>query len=151
MAGVEEETEEVLASNSTENTLRLDSLIGHIENIILSGEFAALRENFLKHHCHVFDDVEENKLEYTDIYKQYTDLIEGYIERELSNHDSGFKMTSFLQELATSHAPGGEVFDLLLTFTDFLAFKTAMLEVKQSKEDGSARLEDLLQITKLKS
>lgn len=36
MAGVEEETEEVLVANSTQDTLHLDSLIGHIESIILS-------------------------------------------------------------------------------------------------------------------
>ncbi|KAG7170476.1 ADP-ribosylation factor-like protein 2-binding protein [Homarus americanus] len=148
MADVEEE---VLASDSTQDTLQLDCLIGHIENIILSDEFAALRENFLEQHCQVFDDEDENKLEYMDIFKQYTSLIEGHIERELSARESGFKMAAFLQELSASHALDGEVFDLLITFTDFLAFKTAMLEIKQSKEDGSAKLEDLLQITSLNS
>lgn len=43
---------------------------------LLTGEeFASLRENFLAQHCHVFDDVEENKLEYMDIYKQYVSCL----------------------------------------------------------------------------
>ncbi|XP_053640868.1 ADP-ribosylation factor-like protein 2-binding protein [Cherax quadricarinatus] len=151
MARVPEEMEEVLASDKTQDTLQLDSLVGHIEDIILSNEFSTLRENFLKKHCHLFDDNDENKLEYMDIFKQYTNLIEGHIEKELSSRASGFQMSLFLQELTSSCALDGEVFDLLMTFTDFLSFKTAMLEIKQSREDGADTLEDLLQITSLKS
>ncbi|XP_045595507.1 ADP-ribosylation factor-like protein 2-binding protein isoform X2 [Procambarus clarkii] len=147
----EEEIEEVLATGDSHNTLQLDTLVGHIENIILSDEFSSLREDFLKQHCHVFEDKDENKLEYMDIYKQYTNMIEAHIEKELSNLDSSFEMASFLQELTSSCAVDGEVFDLLMTLTDFLAFKTAMLDVKESKEFGCDELEDLLQITSLKS
>ena len=60
-----------------------------------------------------------------------TNLIEGHIEKELSARESNFSMSAFMQELAQTESLDGEVFDLLLTFTDFLAFKTAMLETKQ--------------------
>lgn len=62
---------------------------------------------------------------------QQTDLIEGHIEKELTTREQGFQMSVFLRELTTSHTLDGEVFDLLLTFTDFLAFKANMLEVKR--------------------
>ncbi|XP_068241673.1 ADP-ribosylation factor-like protein 2-binding protein [Palaemon carinicauda] len=149
MAGIGEEKEEILFSDDSEATRHFDCLVGDIEDIILSDEFVNLRENFMKKHCYVFSDEEENKLEYMDIYKQYTSLIEGHIETELSARDSTFSMQAFLQELSQCGSLDGEVFDLLLTFTDFLAFKTAMLETKQSEESGSARLEDLLQVTRL--
>ncbi|XP_064118585.1 ADP-ribosylation factor-like protein 2-binding protein isoform X1 [Macrobrachium nipponense] len=144
-----DEKEEVLVFDDSEATRQFDCLVGHIESIILSEEFVSLRESFMKKHCHVFCDDEENKLEYMDIYKQYTSLIEGHIETELSARESSFSMPAFLQELSQCGSLEGEVFDLLLTFTDFLAFKTAMLETKQSEESGSSRLEDLLQVTRL--
>ncbi|KAK4309336.1 hypothetical protein Pmani_019031 [Petrolisthes manimaculis] len=150
MAGLEEK-EEVLAEDDSQETFHINFLVGHIENIILSEEFASLRENFLAQHCHIFDDAEENKLEYMDIYKQYTDLIEGHIEKELTTREKGFQMSAFVHELTKSHTLDGEVFDLLLTFTDFLAFKANMLEIKRSQEDNSDTLTDLLQITSFKS
>lgn len=151
MAKSAEDGEEVFAVDDSEDMLELDVLVGHIENIILSDEFVALRESFMHEHCHKFEDAEENKLEYTDIFTQYTKLIEGHIERELSSREKGFNMNAFQELISKSEAVDGEVFDLLLTFTDFLSFKDAMLEAKKSTEDGSARLQDLLQVTRLSS
>eukprot|EP00741_Cyanophora_paradoxa_P008781 tig00001374_g8498.t1 len=33
-------------------------------------------QNFAKEHCHIFTDDEENKLEYTDVYKKFCALFE---------------------------------------------------------------------------
>ncbi|KAK7079349.1 ADP-ribosylation factor-like protein 2-binding protein, partial [Halocaridina rubra] len=130
-SGGNEEGEEIFVSDNSQDTHHFNSLVGHIENIILSDEFVSLRENFMKQYCHLFSDEEENKLEYTDIYNRYTSLIEGYIEKELSARERDFKMSAFLHELSQRHSLDGEVFDLLLTFTDFVAFKNAMLETKE--------------------
>ena len=36
--------------------------------------------NFVEKHCMLFEDEEENRLEYTDIHMQFKSLIEGQLE-----------------------------------------------------------------------
>ncbi|CAL4082236.1 unnamed protein product [Meganyctiphanes norvegica] len=143
--------EEVLFQDESPDTLNIDSTIGHLENIIMSPEFASVRDTFMREYANVFEDTDENKLEYMDIYKQYTGVIECYIEEELSQNVDNFSMSEFMKELQSGHSLEGEVFDLLLTFTDFLAFKASMLEFKKSEENNTSSLENLLLVTRLGS
>lgn len=150
-SGNESEEEEVLCQDESPDTLNIDSTIGHLETIIMCPEFTSVRDTFMREYAHVFEDTEENKLEYMDIYKQYTGVIECYIEEELSQNVANFSMSEFMMELESNHSLEGDVFDLLLTFTDFLAFKASMLEFKKSEESNSSSLENLLQVTSLGS
>ena len=45
-----------------------------VYSIFVGDEFVDLRESFMRKHCHVFIEDEENKLEYMDIYKQYVSI-----------------------------------------------------------------------------
>ncbi len=47
-----------------------DSIVGQLEDIAVSAEFQEIMQDFCKEHCHIFDDGEENKLEYTDIFNK---------------------------------------------------------------------------------
>jgi hypothetical protein len=40
-----------------------------------------MQEEFLNKNCDEFDDKEENKLSYTNIFKEYTKMTESYIEK----------------------------------------------------------------------
>ena len=46
---------------------------------MLEGEFMAMEESFMKAHCEVFEDKEENKMEYMLIFNTYQQVIEKYI------------------------------------------------------------------------
>lgn len=88
--------------------------------------FSDVHQAFLEEHYHHFDDSEENKFIYTNIFKQYvrnisvsivslkfqsenndcgmfknlqTELIEGYLEKELQSRMPTFDMHTFLQSL----------------------------------------------------
>lgn len=46
-------------------------------HLIISEEgFSAVQRTFLEKHCHHFEDSEENKFIYTDIFKQYVSSFE---------------------------------------------------------------------------
>jgi hypothetical protein len=53
--------------------------MAELAKIIGSDEFRKLQNEFFEKHCHQFDAEEENKLEYTQIHKEYEDLVEGQL------------------------------------------------------------------------
>lgn len=56
---------------SSRSDAQFDETVGHIEDIIVSQEFEDLQNEFMEKHYHEFEDVEENKLVYTTIFKEY--------------------------------------------------------------------------------
>lgn len=50
---------------------KFDQTVGHIEDIIVSQEFQDLQNEFMERNYHHFEDVEENKLVYTDVFREY--------------------------------------------------------------------------------
>jgi len=60
-----------------------------------------------------------------------TELIEKHLESELKSRIPGFEMEKFMKMLE-SHKDeiGEEIFDMLLSFSDFLAFKQMFLDYK---------------------
>uniref|UniRef100_A0A8C5TZC2 ADP-ribosylation factor-like protein 2-binding protein n=1 Tax=Malurus cyaneus samueli TaxID=2593467 RepID=A0A8C5TZC2_9PASS len=108
-----------------------DLVVGYLEDIIMDDDFQLIQRNFLEKHYHEFDDSEENKLIYTDIFNEYISLIEKYIEEKLLDRIRGFDMVAFTVSLQQhKDEMPGDIFDLLLTFTDFLAFKEMFLEYR---------------------
>eukprot|EP00026_Physarum_polycephalum_P016729 Phypoly_transcript_17711.p3 GENE.Phypoly_transcript_17711~~Phypoly_transcript_17711.p3 ORF type:complete len:108 (+),score=17.92 Phypoly_transcript_17711:445-768(+) len=91
---------------------------------------------FVQENSKHFDDSEENKLIYTDIFKQYTQTIEQYLEKRLCKEIPEFSVEGFVSILVTKKKEEleGEVYELLLSFTDFMAFKDAMQSFKKGKE-----------------
>ena len=58
--------------------------------------FQDLQDEFLSAHCEEFDEEEENKLVYTEIYNNYITQIEGYISRRLKELHPSFQMNLLL-------------------------------------------------------
>ncbi|KAB0397546.1 hypothetical protein E2I00_014571, partial [Balaenoptera physalus] len=76
-----------------------------------------------------FEDTEENKLTSTPIFNECISL---YIE-QLLERIPGFNMAAFTTTLQhRKDEVAGDIFDMLLTFTDFLAFK----EIKRRPRTG---------------
>jgi len=125
-----------------------DTMIGALQDIVMNEDFQTLLTNFQREHCGHFEDTEENKLIYTELFKKYSDQIESHIESELRNAIPGFKMASFLEQLA---ARGEEeiddgIFDLLASLGDFETFKQQMISAKASPESGLALTGEALHI-----
>lgn len=111
------------------------TIIGHIEDILLDETFLKKHKDFLEKYWHEFSDAEENKLCYTDIFKEYSDTIEKHIEEELVKQIPQFNMSMFELELEKRQDElEGEIFEILETFSDFLSFKGMFLDYKSMKE-----------------
>ncbi|KAJ8042360.1 ADP-ribosylation factor-like protein 2-binding protein [Holothuria leucospilota] len=139
--------EELASSVSNLDDTKFDTTIGHIEDIIMEDGFQKMQGDFMEQHYHHFDDDEENKFIYTDIHKQYLSLVEKYLEEQLVARMPGFTMEAFSTQLETrkkkkKDSLEGEIFEILLTFTDFLAFKEMFLDYKAEKEGRTVDLSD---------
>ncbi|XP_058502239.1 ADP-ribosylation factor-like protein 2-binding protein isoform X1 [Solea solea] len=126
--------EEVLVTSSSSDAA-FDLAIGCIEDIVMEEEFQQLQRSFMEKYYMEFDNSDENKLSYTPIFKEYVDLLEKHLENQLMKRIPGFNMNTFI-ELLMQHKDetDGDIFDMLLTFTDFVAFKEMFLEYRAEKE-----------------
>jgi len=132
---------EILNAQASADDMFFDLVIGHIEDIFMEENFQELQKCFMEKYWHEFEDNEENKLCYMDIFKEYTEIIEKHIETHLTKQIPNFSMDRFIEHLqARKDELDGEVFDVLFTFSDFTAFKEMFLDYKAVK-DG--RVEDL--------
>ncbi|XP_055522355.1 ADP-ribosylation factor-like protein 2-binding protein [Wyeomyia smithii] len=133
--------------NSTEY---FDTVIGHIEDIVIGEEFQNMANQFMDCYYHLFEAGEENKIVYTEVYQKYTSLVETFIVKNLNRRMSYFDMDLFALELETKkNQLDGEIFELLYTLTDFLAFKEMMLDYKIFKEGRYDDLDQGFSVTSL--
>ena len=49
----------------------------------MEDDFSDAQNNFCMKHCHKFDDNDENKLIYTEIFENYTHLLENMLDTKL--------------------------------------------------------------------
>merc|ERR1712216_1037269 len=119
-----------------------DEIVGVLEEGAISDEFQKLLQGFCKEHCQHFEDTEENKLIYTEVFKNYADTIEGFLDQKITAAIPEFKMEKFVEELVDrgEDAIDSEMFDLLASLADFDIFKQQMLSVKKSAS-GDAKSE----------
>ncbi|CAG9466029.1 unnamed protein product [Pedinophyceae sp. YPF-701] len=170
-AGPQEEVEFVCnGANVDEATNRFDRVVGALEEALLDEAVFQAQEDFSRQHCGLFEEGEENRLEYMDVYAQWNALLERILEERLQG--TGVTMQEVMAAISERGEGelGAEVFDLLLSMADFEAFKALMLDYKeqakwegmgpsvagmrvheQEQEDGDARpdLDLLLGITPL--
>lgn len=76
--------------------------------------------------------------------------MEKYIEEQLLERIPGFNMAAFTTTLQHhKDEVAGDIFDMLLTFTDFLAFKEMFLDYRAEKEGRGLDLSSGLVVTSL--
>ncbi|XP_037938320.1 ADP-ribosylation factor-like protein 2-binding protein [Teleopsis dalmanni] len=136
------------------NSEYFDTVIGYIEEIVLSDEFECLHTKFLNSNWHKIEDGEENKLEYMDIFNDYANTFESFIVRELSRRMEDFSMEHFAEELRNYEANNdseynNDIFELLNSFTSFETFKEIMLDYRNKMEGNTSHLDfDILVVTR---
>eukprot|EP00669_Euglena_mutabilis_P006210 TRINITY_DN1907_c0_g1_i1.p1 TRINITY_DN1907_c0_g1~~TRINITY_DN1907_c0_g1_i1.p1 ORF type:complete len:179 (+),score=55.87 TRINITY_DN1907_c0_g1_i1:40-576(+) len=136
----DDESELVFASDagSPEDEM-FDNVIGKLEELIMDEEFQQKQNKFFAANCHHFSDWEENKLIYSDIHKQYVTEIEAYIEHVLRRGLPAFDMPQFVALLRSREDEvTGDIWDLLISFTDFVTFKELMLAFKRQAKAALA-------------
>ena len=121
-------------------TQKFDAIIGALEDLLMSDGFAEAQAQFCRAKCDVFEDTEENKLEYTPIFDEYTETLEDKMMGHLDRSVEGFDATEFFDMMESREGQlDGDVFDLLMTLTSFEAFKELMLDYKREAEgEGGA-------------
>ncbi|CAD7683660.1 unnamed protein product [Nyctereutes procyonoides] len=126
-------------SFSSASDAEFDAVVGYLEDIIMDDEFQLLQRNFMDKYYQEFEDTEENKLTYTPIFNEYISL-----------RIPGFNMAAFTTTLQHhKDEVAGDIFDMLLTFTDFLAFKEMFLDYRAEKEGRGLDLSSGLVVTSL--
>ncbi|XP_029042705.2 ADP-ribosylation factor-like protein 2-binding protein isoform X1 [Osmia bicornis bicornis] len=145
---VSDENAEQNSKNADDNFF--DEIIGHIEDILLEDEFHAIQNKFLDRYWDVFEPIEENKLIYTDIFNEYNNAVESYIVNYLQKVIPHFNINTLLQYLKQQKLDG-EVFEVLSTFTDFVAFKEMFLDYRAVKEGKVQDLSSGISVTSLKT
>ena len=124
---------------SNERTNLMDSILGTIEEILISDpEFEKTRLDFCREHCSVFEETEENKLIYTDLFQKFSSMVEDYLTEQLKAEYSQFSVPWFvdlLNEQQKEDPFEGEIFDMLISLSDFTEFKDMMLCFKKEKEE----------------
>ncbi|XP_065913591.1 ADP-ribosylation factor-like protein 2-binding protein [Dysidea avara] len=147
-----EKEDTIKSAGSSRKDKLFDETIGHLQDILIDEKFQKLLNGFMDEHYHHFEDEEENKFIYTDIFNLYTKLIEKHIEDELKTRMPGFSMESFMKSLESRKDEIDlEIFDILVSFTDFLTFKEMLVSYKKAKEGKVPDLSLGLTITPLSS
>jgi len=115
-----------------------DAMVGKLEEIIMDDEFNGQLTEFMQTHCTCFERGDEYKLEYTEIFQQYTTLIEEHVERGLREGIPDFCMEKFLALLEEREDEiSADVFDMLLSLSDFEVFKEQMVEYKEQRVNSN--------------
>ncbi|XP_035654569.1 ADP-ribosylation factor-like protein 2-binding protein isoform X2 [Oncorhynchus keta] len=149
---VDLDEENFAVSNSSDSDAAFDAVIGSIEDIIMEDDFQHMQQSFMEKHYLEFDDSEENKLTYTPIFNEYIELLEKQLEQQLMERIPGFNMSAFTQ-LLKQHKDevSGDIFDMLLTFTDFMTFKEMFIDYRAEREGRGLDLSDGLVVKSLSS
>jgi ADP-ribosylation factor 2-binding protein len=147
-----------------------DLIIGELEDLLLDEAFNDHQKQFLLSHCKQFQlpanydgdavtaaNTTENQLIHTHIFDLYTSHMEEFITKFLATRvGSAFSMEKFLDLLEQKRTQRGEeedyyglsgdVFDLLLSLTEFQQFKILIMEMlaetyKEEKEENGENCE----------
>ncbi|XP_039624141.1 ADP-ribosylation factor-like protein 2-binding protein [Polypterus senegalus] len=142
--------EEFLALSFSGSDATFDTIIGYIEHVIVDDKFQQLQRNFMENYYLEFEESEENNLNYPALFKEYKEQLGKYIEEQLVARMPGFSMESFTGSLEKHKEKiTEEIFEMLLSFKNFLAFKKMILDYRAEKEGRGPNLEGGLVVTAL--
>lgn len=88
-------------------------------------------------HKDIFDENDENKLEYTTIFEEYVKILESTIDTQLYQNYQEAQISAFYNDFKDNFKEyqkvNSDTVEILFGFIDFNKFKTQMLEVKKSQ------------------
>ena len=122
--------------NKNSDDYKFDCFVEKLQEIVIEDEFEHLQNDFCEKYYKIFEDKNENKLEYTEIFNKYTKLIENYLEKNLIKRVPQFNINDFYKMLESKKFKIDEqLLDILISFADFQNFKQLMLDYKHKKEN----------------
>jgi len=117
-----------------------DQVVGSLQDIVLESGFEKSQNEFLDKNCSTFEDKDENKMNYMNIFKEYQDKIENFIEKRLKEGKPDLNMKDFLSQVESRiDEIDPQLLDMLLSFTDFQLFKEHMLAYKSQQKAEEAK------------
>ena len=119
--------------HQNEQTNLIDAVVGKLEEILVDESFETARMDFCRKNCDIFDHAEENKLEYTVLFRNFSELVEKTLEERLKVEFPQFTVPWFVDMLKDEPCDG-DVFDMLFALSDFQEFKEMMVSFKKEKE-----------------
>jgi len=124
-------------------TAEFDAMVGALEEVMMDSRFSELQAEYCDAHAHEFDDTDENKLSYTDVFLEWQEKVEEYLGKRLAEilgPDFRMERLSQLVQAAMADNPdiveSSEVFEMLYSVGDFAAFKELMLAHKLGASRG---------------
>ena len=120
--------------NKDSDDFKFDNFVEALQDIVIEEEFEKMQNDFCEKYYRVFEDKDENKLEYTKIFNEYTKKTEEFLEKNLKKRVTQYKIDDFYKMLESKKFKMDEqLLDTLLDFSDFNNFKEMMLNYKRSK------------------
>ena len=123
-----------------------------IGELILKDEFQQAQVEFMEQNAGVFEDTDENKLEYTPLHEEFIKLTENAIEAHVKEKlgltqediDTFYAALQEPNKLKVLEATNKDTVDHLFTMLDFNKFKKQMIE---SKKDGAKSADTAAEIS----
>ena len=131
------EEEEILADDGRKGTAdAFAAALAELEVLMMDEGLTARVDAFTREHCGEFEPGDENKLAYTTLFTQYTQMVEAYIEQQIGASVASFDMAAFCATLAERAKSDESLLDhpaleMLFAYSDFEAFKALMLATRE--------------------
>ncbi len=123
--------------NKDSDDYKFDIFAEALQDIVIEEEFEKMQNDFCEKYYKVFEDKDENKLEYTKIFNEYTKKTEEFLEKNLKKRVTQYKIDDFYKMLESKKFKMDEqLLDTLLDISDFGNFKQMMLDYKRSKTNN---------------
>ncbi|CAI2380417.1 unnamed protein product [Moneuplotes crassus] len=132
MDGEEDEFEISCYGETNQEDDKFDEFVGALQEIVINPEFETIQNSFFNKNCIHFENTEENKLIYMDIFQKYKEVIENYIEENLKDMIQDFNMEEYAALLPERKDEIDEqLLELITSFADFTVFKELMISFRK--------------------
>ena len=90
----EDDFEESIVTKDSDN-YKFDLFAEALQEIVIEDSFEKKQNDFCEKYYKVFEEKDENKLEYTKIFNEYTKTMEEFLEKELAKRVQEYKVDEF--------------------------------------------------------
>ena len=144
----DDDFEECIVTKDSDN-YKFDKFAEALQDIVIEDSFEKMQNDFCEKYYKVFEEKDENKLEYTKIFNEYTKTTEEFLEKELEKRVKEYQVDEFYKLLESKKFKIDEqLLDTLLDLSEFNNFKEMMLNYKREKENIKDKIEFGIQVQK---
>ena len=118
-----------------------DAIFKELTGIILDKDFDKAQQSFFEKNYDQFEDTEENKLIYTQIYESFVELLEQLIVVKLEVNFTSDEIdnfyASFVENMPKYEEQDPVAVNSLFSFIDFDKFKKSILIYKADRDSSA--------------